>query len=601
MAHLVLTELRPTGTLFAGKKILRDSSIKEAPIIKRWYHRRVAFDSIDELHEYVVEMQYDNAIVVRGQTDASDRKVFRRGTCKEKPGNVFRDYAAAFLPFDIDDFAISAKEWMTDPVRAIDEHIVKRLGEPFCRTSYVAQFTGKHGLIRENGRWTGEIGGDLVRVRVIFVTMRGLLAEEAKAWLEDLHDHRIAEIDPKVGELVQVIYVARPKWEGHKRDCDPLGDLQTCWLVKREYDRLPVPDLAEIVQRSRQRKHRRRAENKTHAAAKVADHPDALTAVCSIGLPIGCDDGQGDIYEHLLAAGKHMLASQPADDVAHEKHAAMLRDEIAALCQQHRQVIEENLRQHGRTDDWPLIEHYLEADIDRWIFWLIEHGGRRRHKPLRAVKVERQQQEQQTDLKTARAYCEELSEHLANDIEGYRDQCVEAAAERQRRREAAQEEEARIVEEQQRARAEKLKAQQEKADKRRQREAEQRAELMDWGIVEVGLAEAAACCSVCMKSGDVHHYDVPGCSPVWLHLQCVGKWWKKLEERGPTQIKIEYASLDAHCCVCGRGHKNNPSASDPGLWYQGELQTYQLFGRPKVILHEDCAARHFKNSEKQKD
>jgi hypothetical protein len=48
LSHLILTELRPTGSLFAGKEILRDYSIKHAPKIKKWSHRRVEFNSIEE-------------------------------------------------------------------------------------------------------------------------------------------------------------------------------------------------------------------------------------------------------------------------------------------------------------------------------------------------------------------------------------------------------------------------------------------------------------------------------------------------------------------------------------------------------------------------
>ena len=438
----MLTELRPTGSLFAGKRILRDNSIEEAPNILHWRHQRVEFDCIDELYAYVHEMQYDNAIIVRGLTDATDELIYRRGDCNEKPENVFRDHAAALIPFDIDDFAIPAKEWMKDPRGAIDRHIVQRLGEPFSQTSYVAQFTGKHGLIRdENKRWTGKIGGDRVRVRILFITMRGLTAREAKSWLEFLHDTVMPEIDPRVGQLVQINYLARPKWEGHKRgpEHDPLGGLEVCWLVKRDYDLLPVPDMTEILQHSKQRGLRKRAENKTHAAARVANHPDALTAVRSIGLPIGRNAGQGDIYDHLLAVGRHLLMDRPAKGERPETHAAMLRDEIAALCQQHRELIETNLQKHGRGDDWPLIEHYLEADIDRWILWLIENGNSGRGKPIRSSNAERHENEDQNELKTAEMFCAGLNERSEDKEEAYRDLRDAILAERKRRREMQKE------------------------------------------------------------------------------------------------------------------------------------------------------------------
>lgn len=593
MAHLVLTELRPTGLLFAGKEILRDNSIKEAPDILRWRHRRIAFDHIEELFTYIAEMQYGNAIFVRGLTDATDRKIYRRKKCKEKPENVFHDHAAALLPFDIDDVAIPAEEWMSNPRRAIDRYVVKKLGPPFSETSYVAQFTGKHGLIRDQGRWTGEIGGDRARVRILFVTMRGLLASEAESWLELLHDTMLPEIDPTVGRLIQINYIARPKWHGHPRGVDPLGDLKTCWLVKRKLDRLPVPDLTEATQRSRQRRTKQRTENEAHAAATVAEHSDALTAICSIGLPTGRNDGQGDIYAHLLAAGRHMLTSHPVGKADHEEHAGMLRDQIATLCQQHRKIIEANLQQHERGDDWALIEKYLERDIARWIVWCIEYGGRQRHKPMRAGDIE-QQQEDGTGLNAARMYCDELSDHLADGADDYHEQCAAVLDERKRYHEAEKEAEVKATEEKQRKAAEQQKAWEEKDNKRRQREAEQHAELADWGIIEleeVWNVPWGAICSVCLRGDQIRLYDVPGCSPVYLHLRCVSKWWKKPQERWPTQIKIEHSEFGECCHHCGRDALSS-------LWHQGKLFGYSLPGQPKITLHKDCAARHFKNGKK---
>src|SRR5262245_14708573 len=123
--HLLLTELRPTGTLFAGKEILTDGSIKERPLIKHWKHRQVGFDNIKQLRDYVVATQYGNCIIIRGFTETTNRIVLRRN-------QHFIDRHAALLPLDIDDVAIGP--WVSSPRKAVDG-IVRRLGEPFVSTS----------------------------------------------------------------------------------------------------------------------------------------------------------------------------------------------------------------------------------------------------------------------------------------------------------------------------------------------------------------------------------------------------------------------------------------------------------------------------------
>lgn len=207
-ANLLLTELRPTGRLFAGKQILPDNSIQDRLPIKRWRHQQVGFDNIKEFYEYIVKIQYDNAIIIRGLTEATKRIVFRRKHCPKEP-NGFHDRRAALLPLDIDDVAVGT--WTANPRKTVDT-IVRRLGPPFTSTSYVAQLTGTHGLIRDaDKRWTGEVGGDVMSVRVFFITERGITAEEAEAWLDLLRDKLLPEIDASVGRLVQPIYLARPR------------------------------------------------------------------------------------------------------------------------------------------------------------------------------------------------------------------------------------------------------------------------------------------------------------------------------------------------------------------------------------------------------
>lgn len=368
-AHLLLTELRPTGRLFAGKQILPDGTIKSKPLIKRWRHQQVGFDTIKQLYDYVVKTQYDNAIIIRGLTEATSRTVLRRKHSAQEP-NGFHDRGAALLPFDIDDIAVGA--WMANPRKTV-EGIVRRLGKPFTETSYVAQLTGTHGLVRDrDGRWNGEIGGDVMSVRLFFITEVGISAEECEVWLELLRDTQLPEIDAALGRRVQIIYLARPLWHGH--DEDPLGDIRPCWMVKRKLERLPVPD--NLGARTRWQRNSKQIIRKKRI--EPGDCSDAQAAVNNIGKPLSGDEGQGVIYDWLQYAGRLLAAAYPIDGDDEEEiktHAWKLRDRLAQMVTDAWDRIVENLCAHERPNDAPLIEKYLNDDLHRWIGWLFEHGG----------------------------------------------------------------------------------------------------------------------------------------------------------------------------------------------------------------------------------
>jgi hypothetical protein len=137
LAHLVLTELRPTGRLFAGKELLRDGTIKSAPAIKHRSHRQLEFDDLGGLYRYLLKAQHDNAILIRGVTSASNGLVLRRLRSEKEP-NGFEDLGAAFLPLDIDGALLSiAHDWLLDPKGAVDS-VIARLPEPLCDCSYIA-------------------------------------------------------------------------------------------------------------------------------------------------------------------------------------------------------------------------------------------------------------------------------------------------------------------------------------------------------------------------------------------------------------------------------------------------------------------------------
>src|SRR5262249_22039044 len=98
----------------------------------------------------------------------------------------------------------------------------------------------------------------------------------------------------------------------------------------------------------------------------VANHPSAVVAVCAIGKPVE-SGGKGAVYPHLQCAARHLLrANPPAGDS--ESHAPLIRDAIAALVDEHKAKIKENLA--GRP--WADVEHYV-ADMPRYVIWLLAH------------------------------------------------------------------------------------------------------------------------------------------------------------------------------------------------------------------------------------
>ena len=116
---------------------------------------------------------------------------------------------AALLPFDIDEIAVGP--WMANPRKTVDG-IVRRLGKPFTETSYVAQLTGKHGLIRdEDGRWTGEIGGDVMPVRIVLHHRARHQQRRDGDMARAIARHEVPEIDARLGDAVHIIYLGKPK------------------------------------------------------------------------------------------------------------------------------------------------------------------------------------------------------------------------------------------------------------------------------------------------------------------------------------------------------------------------------------------------------
>lgn len=139
-------------------------------------------------------------------------------------------------------------------------------------------------------------------------------------------------------------------------------------MVKRNRERLPVPD--DLAVRTRWRQTTGRAVARKH----VVQAADVEEAVASIGKPLGAEEGRGAIYEWMKLAARLLVAQHPINGQDIEGHAWNLRDQLAAMIDTAKDRIAANLLKHERQGDASLIEKDLRDDVARWIKWLIEHG-----------------------------------------------------------------------------------------------------------------------------------------------------------------------------------------------------------------------------------
>ena len=341
----------------------------------------------------------------------------RKKHCAQVP-HGFHDRQAAFLPLDIDDIPVSM--WTANPRKTVDD-IVRRLGEPFTETSYVAQLTGSHGLVRaDDGRWTGEVGGDVMSVRLFFMTERGIGADEARAWLELLRDTAVKEIDASVAGRVHIIYLARPRWHDHEQD-DPLGDIKPCWMVKRKQERLPVPEDLEARTRWQQTSMSQTMRVSAYTDIEVEE------AVASIGLPLS-DGGPGCIYDRLLWAARLLTAAHPLNGHDIEAHAWNLRDQLAQMIADARDRIEANLIPANAKAARASLDKYLQDDVHRWIHWLFEHGATGKKKVRRGVVEQDHGETGGHDVLTLKR---ELADQIGDDLVDDNEELLDALAERE--------------------------------------------------------------------------------------------------------------------------------------------------------------------------
>jgi hypothetical protein len=227
-------------------------------------------------------------------------------------------------------------------------------------------FSATHGLqYDKHKRWKGRISDGKVRVRFAFITERALNADEANA-LTNIARVQLPQIDPCISRRVQPNYIKRPHWVEHP-ERDPLGGIPTIGWVKGKHEYLAIPDNLTHVARW--------AKAQGHGAT-VAEHPDATTAVGSVG-------ANARVREHLMSAVVHLLNANPIPEVtSFADHAAAIADQLQSMLERYREEITANLAQHHRP--WSDVLQY--DDMVRWAQWLLDHPGALRRKTIKLIK-----------------------------------------------------------------------------------------------------------------------------------------------------------------------------------------------------------------------
>jgi hypothetical protein len=381
LSVIAFTELRPADrqgrpvARHIGKTIDANGIITAAPQHTLWQHQPVHLSSIVFAHQYLVDAQKRGVCLIRG-LPASNKQPMRRWLAhRENRGDHgFVDGPGVVgIAMDIDGAQLDpAQDWITDPDGAVDS-IVSRLPEPWSITSYVWMFTATHGLIkdpRDKNRWTGQVGGDTLRVRVFFLADRPIAASELEPWFRLLKAEDLPAIDDALGRTVQPCYLIRPKLIGDPGR-DPLGTIKTSGLTRREHDTLIIPD--DLPRKIRYA----RATGAT--LGTTVQHPDTITAIRAIGTPINGSQ-RGEIHAHLKSAVFLMVRANPRKP---NVDIAAQAEDVAATVKHEIQVnyleIVENLQAHGRR--WEELAKYLRDDtLKRLAIWRFERVNQPRRK-----------------------------------------------------------------------------------------------------------------------------------------------------------------------------------------------------------------------------
>jgi hypothetical protein len=381
-------ELTPSSGKFVGKEVFPSGQISSYPEkIALWNWKAVTVANIDDLERYLQDAQHRNLCLVRGvPNDGAPATILRRKDAdpdpkkrRRQPG--FTDDAQAWAVFDLDGVELAfGYDWISDPQGAVHS-IIADLPDPWPRVSYVACFTGTHGLIKDDrGWWTGEFNRYKVRCRIFVMLDRAITCEELKAWSISLKP-ALPAIDPALANsVVQLIYMTRPRWSG-KPGVDVLAEtgVPTCWLHQGEVDVMTPP--AKLKEEASYLK----AEGDFGVAA---NHPDSDAAIRAIGKPT---KNGGDIYAHILSAIGHLTRGE---EVELGNIAVAVKRVIAAIeirIEHFKDEITANLQRSGRP--WGEVWKYVRdpGKAAHYARWCLEHPrpSNGRSKTVTRVRVAR--------------------------------------------------------------------------------------------------------------------------------------------------------------------------------------------------------------------
>ena len=367
-----ITELSPYDGEFIGKHINPDGSLTEYPNVS-WWRQHVAHvpATVSHLFAYLREARTRNICLIRGAPANPEREKTRRLKAgiygsEDRGDHGFLDTPTKLFCLDIDG---TPMEWRADPEGAI-RRIVTLLGEPWSLASFVWFFSAKHGLERDKrGRWKGKISDGDVRMRLAFIATRALNEAEACA-LTKLA--MIPKIDFRISLCVQPNYIKRPHWIDHP-ERDPLGDIPTIGWVKGESEHLAIPDNLE---------HKARWARAQGLTANIAEHPDATTAVRSIG-------SDGSLRAHLMSAVIHLLNANPIPEVvSFADHSITVVDQLRKMVERWSEEIDLNLKANKRT--WGEVKKHL-SQMSAWAYWVLNHPAALRRKSIKLIKEEKPQ------------------------------------------------------------------------------------------------------------------------------------------------------------------------------------------------------------------
>jgi hypothetical protein len=369
---LEITELEPKNRMFVGKRINPDGSITSYSLVKLWRQRVVRVPAtISHLFAYHREARKRNVILIRGAPANPTRQPTQRQKAfvDGRGDHGFIDTPTRLIVFDIDGAPIS---WCGDPERAV-RAIVEQLGEAWAKASFMWSLSSTCGLERDaQDRWTGRIIDGHLRAHIKFLADRALIEREVIA-LAKIAKVRVPELDPTPLYHTNPNYITRPLWVEHPGR-DVLGDIPTIGWVKGKHEYLAVPD--DLA-------HTARWAQAQGVSSDMADHPDAETAVRSIG----CDN---DVRPHVKAVVWHLLiANPPSDVVSFDDHSINIIAKLKAMIAQHREEIVGNLIRNGRDEHE--IDNLLEHVNTRWALWLLNHSNVLKYKTIKLVKQQRTQ------------------------------------------------------------------------------------------------------------------------------------------------------------------------------------------------------------------